>query len=117
MRVATSLFHDDGWQCNNPRRRRCAVLALRQFAGGDQLAGHDAGFQCACDRRRFSRRTRKRARLLVRTSAESGVSERVLMAPSCSKLVDTLAVAILTNFSAPTGADSSRKATKRAVKG
>ncbi|MEY4548477.1 MAG: hypothetical protein RL685_4672 [Pseudomonadota bacterium] len=35
-----------------------------------------------------------RARLLVRTSAESGVSERVLMAPSCSKLVDTLAVAM-----------------------
>ncbi|MEY2933658.1 MAG: hypothetical protein RL033_4407 [Pseudomonadota bacterium] len=35
-----------------------------------------------------------RARLLVRTSAESGVSERVLVAPSCSKLVDTLAVAM-----------------------
>lgn len=35
-----------------------------------------------------------RARLLVRTSTEPGVSERVLVAPNCSKLVDTLTVAM-----------------------
>ena len=35
-----------------------------------------------------------RARLLVRTASESRASERVLVAPSCSKLVDTLAVAM-----------------------
>lgn len=35
-----------------------------------------------------------RARLLVRTSTEPGVSERVLVAPNCGKLVDTLTVAM-----------------------
>lgn len=46
-----------------------------------------------------------RARLLVRTSAESGVSERVLVAPSCSKLVDTLTVAMALALEAAAAAE------------
>lgn len=45
-----------------------------------------------------------RARLLVRTSADAAVSERVLVAPSCSKLVDTLTVAMALALEAATSA-------------